>query len=99
MSVMMRMAWLDRIDVGAARDVLLEDVVLHGAGELARVGAAALGGCDVDGEQDRGGGVDGHRGGDVVELDAGEEALHVFEGVDGDADVADFAEGHGASES
>ena len=41
------------------------------------------------------GGVDGHRGGDVVERDAGEEAFHVFDGVDGDADLADFAEGHG----
>ncbi len=84
-----------RIDVGAAGDVLLEDVVLHGAGELLDVGAAAPGGGDVEREQDAGGGVDGHGGGDGVELDAGEEALHVFDGVDGDADLADFAEGHG----
>ena len=26
---------------------------------------------------------------------SGEEALHVFDGVDGDADFADFADGHG----
>ena len=34
-----------RIDVGPARDVLLEDVVLHGAAELAYVGAASLCRC------------------------------------------------------
>ncbi len=43
----------------------------------------------------RGGRVDGHRGGDGVELDVSEEALHVLDGVDGDADLADFADGHG----
>ena len=85
----------DGIDVGAAGDVLLEDVVLDGAAELADVGAGAAGGGHVEREQDAGGGVDGHGGGDGVERDAGEEALHVFDGVDGDADLADFAEGHG----
>ena len=85
----------DGIDVGAARDVLLEDVVLDGAGELVDVGAVRVGDGDVEREQDAGGRVDGHRGGDVVEGDAVEEALHVFDGVDGDADLADFAEGHG----
>ena len=63
--------------------------------ELAGVGAAAPGCCDVEREQDGGGGVDGHRGGDGVELYARKEALHVLDGVDGDADLADFAEGHG----
>ncbi len=63
--------------------------------ELLCVGAAAPGRGDVEREQDAGGRVDGHRGGDGVERDALEEALHVFDGVDGDADLADFAEGHG----
>ena len=36
MSVTMRMAGRDGINVGAARDVFLENVVLHRAGELLR---------------------------------------------------------------
>ena len=85
----------DGIDIRAARDVLLQDVVLHGAGELLDVGSASPGRGDIEGEQNAGGGVDGHRGGDGVELYAVEEALHIFDGVDGDADLADFTEGHG----
>ncbi len=84
-----------RIDICSARDVLLEDVVLHGAAELFHVGAGAAGGGDVEREQDAGGGVDGHRGGDGVERDVGEEALHILDGIDGDADLADFPDGHG----
>ena len=83
------------IDVGAAGDVLLEDVVLDGAARACGGRRPAPGRCDVEREQDGGGGVDGHRGGDGVELDALEEALHVVEGGDGDADVADFADGQG----
>ncbi len=54
-----------REDVGAARDVFLEDVVLDGAGELADVRALLFGDGEVEREQDGGGGVDGHRGGDA----------------------------------
>jgi hypothetical protein len=54
----------DGIDVGAAGDVLLEDVVLDGAGEFCGVCAGAFGDGDVEREQDAGGGVDGHGGGD-----------------------------------
>ena len=85
----------DGINVGAARDVLLEDVVLDSAGELADVRAGAAGDSHVEGEQDAGRGVDGHRGGDAVERNVREEALHVFDRVDGDADFADFADRHG----
>src|SRR5690606_17545570 len=45
-------ARLDRIDVGAPRDVLLEDVVLHGAGEAVARDAALVSEGDVEGEQD-----------------------------------------------
>jgi hypothetical protein len=82
----------DGIDVGPAGDVLLEDVVLEGAGERGGGDARALGSGDVECEQDRRRGIDGHRGGDAVERDATEEALHVLERVDGDADAADLAE-------
>jgi hypothetical protein len=85
----------DGEDVGAAGDVLLEDVVLEGAGERGGVGAGAFGRGDVEGEQDRRGRVNRHRGGDAVEWDIGEEALHVLERVDGDADAADLAEREG----
>ena len=83
------------INIGAARNVLLKDVVLDGAGEFADIGAGAAGDGHVEREQNAGRGVDGHGGGDAVERDAVKEALHVLDGVDGDADFADFAEGHG----
>jgi hypothetical protein len=83
----------DGIDVGAASDVFLEDVVLDGAGNFGEVGALFFGDGDVEGEEDGGGGVDGHGGGDFFEGDAVEKSFHVFEGIDGDADFADFAEG------
>ena len=82
-----------RIDVSAARDIFLEDVVLHGAGEALEVRALLFGDGDVEREENRGGGIDGHRGGDSFERDAVEERLHVFEGINGDADFADFSEG------
>ncbi len=84
-----------REDVGAAGDVLLEDVVLDGAAQLARVDALLAGDGDIHGEQDGGGGVDGHGCGDLVKGDVLEEGLHVVDGGDGDADLADFAVGDG----
>ena len=43
--------------------------------------------------KNRGGGVDGHGGGDAFEGNLIEQRFHVFQGIDGDADLADFAEG------
>ena len=83
----------DGVDVRAAGDVFLEDVVLNGAGNFGEVGALFFSDGDVEAEEDGGGGVDGHGGGDFFERDAVEESFHVFEGVDGYADFADFAEG------
>src|SRR6185437_719855 len=77
----------DGIDVGSAGDVLLEDVVLHGAGEFFGVGSSAPGHRDIEREQDAGRGVDGHGGGNFFEPDAFEKPLHVFNGGDGDADL------------
>ena len=76
---MRRIEGVRRIDVRAARDVLLEDVVLHRAGELADIRALLAGDGDVEREQDRRRGVDGHRGGDPFERDAVEERAHVVE--------------------
>src|SRR3954454_18261909 len=73
-------------------DVLLEDVRLDRAGEMLRADAFVLGRDDVVGEHDRRRRVDRHRHGDLAEVDAGEEVLHVVERVDRDALAADLAE-------
>ncbi len=80
-----------RKDVGAARDVLFEHVVLHGAAELLERNAAPARDRQHEREQDRGRRVDRHRDGDAVERDLGEERLDVGDRIDRDADFADFA--------
>src|SRR6267143_5152708 len=82
-----------RIDVRAAGDVFLQNVVLHGAGKFLQAGALPFRNCHIETEQDCGGGVDGHGRGDFFQGDAVEERLHVFEEVNGNADFTDFAEG------
>src|SRR5262249_23277250 len=81
---------LGRVDVLLLRDVFLEDVVLKRAGDFLPVGALLLGDGEIHGPDDRGGRVDGHRGGDVGEGDLIEQDFHVSEGTDGDAALADF---------
>src|SRR5262249_37120593 len=78
------------IDVGAAGDVFLEDVVLHRAREPAEVRALLTGDGDVERQQYRGGGVDGHRGGDLVQRNTVEECAHILDAGDGDTYLADF---------
>jgi len=60
---------------------------------LARLAPCFFGHGDVEAKKNRGGGVDSHGGGNFFERDAVEKRFHVFEGVDGDADFANFAEG------
>ena len=83
-----------RVDVRAARDVLLEDVVLDRAAEVAGAGALLLGDGLIQREQGRRGGVDRHRGRDLGEGDAVEQDAHVLERVDRHADPADLAARH-----
>ncbi len=90
-----RMEGSGRKDVGAAGDVFLEDVVLDGAAQLGDFHALPAGDGDVHGQQDGGGGVDGHAGGDFVQRDVAKQQRHVIQGGDGDADLADFAGGDG----
>ena len=59
-----------REHIGAARQIFLEDVVLHRAGELCVVGALLLGERDVEREQPRRRRIDGHRGVHLVERNA-----------------------------
>ena len=82
-----------RVDICAARDVFLEDVVLHRAGEGARSHALAFRDREVEREQDDRGGVDGHRRRHTIERNAVEERGHVFNRIDRHADASDFTGG------
>ena len=79
-----------RPDPRAARDVLLEDVVLDRAAQLLARHALLVADRDVEGEHDRGGAVDRPRRRDLVERDVAEEDLGVGERVERDADPADL---------
>ena len=79
------------VDIGAARDVLLEHVVLDRPGERTGAGALLLPGHLVEQEQHRGGRVDRHRRGHLAERDAVEQAAHVLDRVDRDPHLADLA--------
>jgi hypothetical protein len=74
------------------RDVLLEDVGLQRAVELAGVDPGTLGRDDHHAEDRDRGSADRHRGRDVAEVDAAEQGLHVGGAVDRDTAVADLAE-------
>ena len=82
-----------RVDVGAARDVFLEDVVLNRAGQRRGGDALPPRDRDVERQQDDRRRVDRHRRRDAVERDAVEQRRHVLDRVDRDADAADFAGG------
>ena len=83
---------LGREDPFLLRDVLLEDVGLDRPAKPVPADPLLLADADVEREEHRGGRVDRHRGGDLVERDAREELLHVGERVDGDALAPDLAE-------
>ena len=85
-------ARLGRIDVGVADHELLEDVVLDRPLELLLRDALLLGGDDVAREHGEHRAVHGHRDGHLVERDPVEQDLHVLDGVDRDAGLADVAD-------
>ena len=80
-------------DVGAAREVLLDDVVLRGAGELGHVVAVLFRQRLVHAEQPHRGGVDRHRGVHRLERELVEEHPHLPEVGHRHADLADLAAG------
>ena len=80
-----------REDVGAPRDVLLEDVVLGRAADGGPRHALGLGRCHVEGQQDRRRGVDRHRRADLAERQAVEQDRHVGQAGDRHPDTADLA--------
>jgi hypothetical protein len=79
-----------REDVVAAGDVLLEDVVLHGAAQALAAHALLLGDELVEKEQQRSRRVDRHRSRDLAEWDPVEEQRHVGDRVDRHAGPADL---------
>ncbi len=87
---------LGREHVGATGEVLLDDVVLGGAGELVghlgrlHLGVLLLRDDLVEGQQPHRGGVDRHRGVHLGQRDLVEEAPHLAEVRHRDADLADL---------
>src|SRR4051794_36243041 len=75
-------------------DVLLEDVGLDRAAQVLGPDALVFRRDDVVGEHDRRRSVDRHGHGDLAEVDAGEQVLHVVQRVDRDALAPDLAERH-----
>ncbi len=80
-----------RVDVGSPGDVLLQDVVLDRAADLARRDALLLSGELVQEKKDRRRRVDRHRRRDPVEREPAEEDPHVLERIDRHADLAHLA--------
>ena len=83
---------LGRVDVVAARHVLLEHVVLDRAAQLLGAHALLLADQLVEQQQDRRRRVDRHRGRDLVERDLVEADPHVLDRVDRDAGAAHLAQ-------
>ncbi len=82
-----------RIDVGVPHHELFENIVLNRAAELRRRHALLLRSHDVAGQDRQHRAVHGHRHAGRAQRDAIEQALHVFDRVDGDTGLADVT-GH-----
>ena len=82
---------LRREHVGAARKILLDQVVLDRSRELAHIRTLLFGDGDIERQQPRRGGVDRHRGVHLLERNAVEQRTHVPHMGDRYADLAHFA--------
>ena len=85
---------LRREDVRAAGSVFFQDIVLNGAAKSFLRNALFLRNGDVHAEQYGSRSVDGHRGGNFVELDLVEQDFHISQGVDRNAYLTNFAFRH-----
>ncbi len=81
-----------RIDELVLGVKLFEDVVLECASECVPWDVALFGHGEVHRPDDGCGCVDGLGDGHLVDGDVGVEAVHIFDGVDSDAALADFAQ-------
>ena len=79
-----------REDAGAAREELLQDVVLDDRPQLRCRHALFLAGHLVQGQEEKGGRVDRERAADAVERDAVEEHLEVAQRIDRHTHPANF---------
>ena len=83
--------WLRRQDIGSARQVFLDDVVLNGALQFRNIRALFLGHGDIKRQKPGGCGVDCHRGVHLFQRNIGEQGPHVAQMRHGDADLANLA--------
>ena len=83
-----------REDVGAAGSVFLQDIVLNGAAQCFLGNALLLGYGDVHAQQYGSRSIDGHGGGNFVQLDLVEQDFHISQGVNRNAYLANFAFSH-----
>jgi hypothetical protein len=81
------------IDVGPARDVLFQDVVLDRAGERTRRNRVPPRDGDVERQQDDCGRVNRHRRRHPIQRNAVEELRQILDGIDRDPDSSDLAGG------
>src|SRR6266699_6508405 len=79
------------VNVGAARNVLFQDVVLHGTRELAHICSLLFGNGDVEGKQDTSSGIDGHGCADALQRQTCKQCLHILQAGDRDADFANLS--------
>src|SRR6185312_11009703 len=79
------------VDISAAGGIFLQDVVLYGAADLREVGPLFPGKGGVQRQENKTGGIDGHRRADRFQPDPLEQQFHVVEGVDGNAGLPHLA--------
>ena len=82
-----------REHISAAREILLDDVVLRRAGQLGPVRALLVREGDIERQHPSRGRVDRHRGVHLAKRDAIEQGAHVAEMGHGHADLSYFAAG------
>lgn len=83
-------AGLGRADIGAAAEVFLDQIVLHGALQAAHVSTLFLGHCYIERQQPGRGGVDGHRGVHLVQRDLVKQGAHITQMTDRHPNLAHF---------
>ena len=84
-------AWRGRKDIGAARKILLDDIVLHRAPERGNIRPLLLGYRDIKRELPGGGGVDGHRGVHPRQRNILKQAPHIAQVANRHANLANLA--------
>ena len=80
-----------RADIGPAREIFLDDVILHRAVQGSDIGALFFGHGDVKRQQPGGGGVDCHRGVHLLQRDIRKQHPHVAQVGHRHADLAHLA--------